>query len=92
MNQRFFRASEAVYELVRSTLDQAWGLPAHGQITCLEPAATAPRKDGVIYLGTWDAFCAYADVAPLLEQLIDTGAAEEITESDYRQAVEPQVP
>lgn len=93
MNQRFFRADESVYELVRTTLDAAWGLPSHGQVTCLEPAATAPRgQDGLVYLGTWDAFCQYEDVGPMLQQLIDIGSVEEITDEQYRQAVEPATP
>jgi len=93
MIQRFFRADESVYELVRSTLDSAWLLPAHGQVTCLEPAASAPRgDDGRVYLGTWSTFCEYDDVGPLLQQLLDVGSVEEISEEQYRQAVEIQTP
>lgn len=93
MNQRFFRSDATVYEMVRTSLDTAWGLPAHGQISCLEPAATAPRgQDGLVYLGTWDTFCDYDDVRPILGELIASGAVEEITGEQYRDAVEPKTP
>lgn len=93
MIQRFFRADESVYELVRATLDAAWSLPGNGQVTCLEPAATAPRgEDGLIYLATWNAFCEYDAAASLLPQLLAAGSVEEITEHQYRQAVEIQSP
>ena len=93
MIQRFFRADESVYELVRTTLDAAWGLPCNGQETCLEPATTAPHgSDGLVYLATWDAFCQYEAAASLLQQLIAAGNVEEISEEQYRQAVEIQTP
>lgn len=93
MIQRFFRADNAVYEMVRTNLDAAWGLPAHGQITCLEPAVTAPHgPDGLVYLGTWGTFCDYDDVRPLLTELLASGAVEEITAEQYREACEPKAP
>lgn len=93
MNQRFFRANENAYELARTTLDAAWGLPSHGQLTCIDPAATAPRgADGHVYLATWDTFCDYAAAAEMLPQLLASGAVTEITEAEYRAAVESPSP
>jgi hypothetical protein len=93
MNQRFFRAEENAYELARATLDAAWGLPSHGQLTCIEPAATAPRgSDSQVYLATWNTFCDYEAAAAMLQQLIGSGAATEITEAEYRAAVESPSP
>jgi hypothetical protein len=93
MNQRFFRAEENAYELARATLDVAWGLPSHGQLTCIEPAVTAPRRaDGQVYLATYDTFCDYEAAAELLPQLLASGAVEEITEAEYRAAVESPSP
>lgn len=93
MNQRFFRSEENVYELARTTLDLAWGLPSHGQLTCIDPAATAPRgADGQVYLATWDTFCDYVAAAEMLPQLLSSGAVTEITEAEYRLAVESPGP
>lgn len=93
MNQRFFRANENAYELARTALDAAWGLPSHGQLTCIEPAATAPRgADGQVYLATWDTFCDYVAAAEMLPQLLSSGAVTEITEAEYRAAVESPSP
>ena len=92
MIQRFFKADESVYEMVRLRLDGLWGLPSNGQVTCIEPAATAPRKGSTVYLGTWDHFCQYEDVAPLLDDLIFSGLVQEITKETYNEDVGPQAP
>lgn len=87
MTHRFFRSSEQVYESARATLDAAWGLPANGQQTCIEPHVTAPRDDqGRIVLAVNEEFCDYVVVSYLLLQLLASGAAEEITEAEYRAA------
>lgn len=84
---RYFRClgGDAVYEQVRSTLDAAWGLPNDkGSITCIEPAATAPRDGaGRIMLAVHDEFCGYTVAVDLLPQLLASGAVEEISEATY---------
>ena len=89
---RYIRStSDAVYEQARKALDAAWGLglPA----TCIEPAATAPRDDqGQIVLAVDGEFCAYSVAAELLPQLLASGAVTEITDADYRAAVESPSP
>lgn len=91
---RYFRASEEVYEQARLTLDQAWGLPdGTGTQTCYTPAANAPRdaQDNLV-LAVSDAFCEYTVAKDMLPQLLASGAVQEITESDYWAAVQPQEP
>lgn len=85
--QRYFRASEEVYEQVRATLDAAWGHPGPVAVTCFEPAATAPRDaDGRVLLAVNAEFCEYEAVAAVLPGLLASGAVEEIAEADYQPA------
>lgn len=82
--QRFFRASESVYEQVRSTLDAAWGLPSHGQQTCIDPAAVALKDaGGMCLLAVFSEFCNYSVAVDLLPQLLASGAVEEIDAATY---------
>lgn len=82
---RFFTASPAVYEQARTTLDSAWGLPnERGTVTCIEPAATAPRDaQGRIVLAVPESFCQFTVAADLLPQLLAAGVVEEIDEATY---------
>lgn len=93
MSHRFFRSDAATYESIRTTLDTAWGLPdGSGTVTCIQPAATAPRdSQGRVVLAVDAAFCDYTVAADLLPQLLASGAVDEITEAEYRAAF-PQVP
>ena len=93
MSQRFFRSDAATYESIRQTLDEAWGLPnGSGTVTCIQPAATAPKdSQGRVVLAVDAAFCDYTVAADLLPQLLASGAVAEITEAQYRAAL-PQVP
>jgi hypothetical protein len=82
----FLTADDAVYEQARLTLDAAWGHPTPDgtTITCIDPAAVAPRNSqGRIVLAVDDEFCTYSVAAELLPQLLASGAVEEITEADY---------
>ena len=87
---RFFRSTDSVYEQARATLDAAWGLPnAFGTVTCIEPAATAPRDaNGRIVLAVEDEFCKYPVAADLLPQLLSSGEAEEIDLATYRASLD----
>ena len=92
---RFFRATSAVYEQARFAIDAAWGFPSPDgrTLTCIEPAATAPRDaQGRIVLAVNDEFTTYSVAAELLPQLLASGAVEEIDEATYRAAVQPQEP
>lgn len=83
---RFFRSSVAVYEQARATLDAAWGLPnAKGTVTCIEPAATAPKDaEGLVVLAVDDAFTAYSVANTMLPQLLASGAVAEIDTAAYQ--------
>lgn len=85
MSQRFFRASAATYESVRSQLDAAWGLPNDkGTHTCAEPAATAPHDaQGRVLLAVRPKFCEFEAVAAVLPLLLSSGSVQEITEAEY---------
>lgn len=84
--QRFFRSSEAVYESVRLSLDEAWGNgPGRPLYSCVRQASEAPRdSQGRVLLAVWDHFCQYEAVAAVLPQLLASGAVEEIDEATYR--------
>lgn len=93
---RCFRtASDEVYEQARLTLDAAWGHPnpATKTVTCIDPAAVAPRDpQGRIVLAVDDAFCEYSVAVDLLPQLLASGVVEEITEAEYRTALSQETP
>ena len=89
MSQRYFRSTEDVYESVRQSLDAAWGLPNNaGTVTCLEPAAQAPRDaSGRLLLAVKEEFCTFTVAAELLPQLLASGAVEEIDADAYHAVV-----
>ena len=84
---RYFRtASDEVYEQTRLTLDVAWGHPnaVTKTITCIDPAAVAPRdQQGRIILAVDDAFCEYSVAVDMLPQLLASGVVEEIDRATY---------
>jgi len=88
---RYFRceSGDALYEQVRTTLDAAWGKPNDlGSVTCIEPAATAPRDaQGRIVLAVRDEFCTYTVACDLLPEMLAAGAVSEITAEQYAACV-----
>jgi hypothetical protein len=85
---RYFRcdAGDAAYEQIRSTLDAAWGLPdaATKTVTCIDPAAVAPRDaQGRIVLAVQPEFCEFTVAVDLLPQLLASGVVAEITAAEY---------
>jgi hypothetical protein len=84
---RYFRTADAeVYEGIRTQLDVAWGHPTPDgkTLTCIEPAATAPRdSQGRILLAVQDAFAEYEAAYTMLPQVLASGAVEEITAAEY---------
>lgn len=94
MTYRFFRSADAVYESVRLSLDNAWGLPSNGQETCFAPASIAPHDpQGRVLLAVNDEFCRYEAVAAVLPQLLASGSVAEIDEATYRASLpQPELP
>ena len=87
MTQRCFRTgNESLYEQVRLSLDAGWGhVPP---VTCIDPAAVAPRDaQGRIVLAVMPEFCEYEAAAAMLPQLLSSNAVEEITEAAYMAAI-----
>jgi hypothetical protein len=92
---RFLRTADAaLYESIRLQLDAAWGHPTPDgrTVTCFDPAAVAPRDTlGRLLLAVNEEFTTWEPAATLLPQLLASGAAEEITEAQYRVSL-PKVP
>jgi hypothetical protein len=90
---RFFRTADAdLYESIRLQLDAAWGHPTpDGQtLTCIAPAAVAPRDaDGRILLAVREEFATWEPAATLLPDLLASGAVEEIDRATYMAVVNP---
>jgi len=88
---RYFRtASDEVYEQARLMLDAAWGHPdeATKTLTCIDPAAVAPRdSQGRIMLAVRTEFCEYSVAVDLLPQLLAGGVVDEIDAETYQDAL-----
>jgi len=84
---RYYRITDdALYERVRLTLDAAWGHRA--PVTCVDPAATAPRDaSGAIVLSVRAQFLAFPAAAAMLPQLLASGRVTEITREEYDAAM-----
>lgn len=91
MSQRFFRTADAeLYESVRLQLDAAWGHPTPDglTVTCIDPAAVAPRDaNGNILLAVQPEFAQYEPAATLLPQLLASGVVQEIDRAAYQPVV-----
>lgn len=85
---RYFRTADAdLYESIRLQLDAAWGHPTpNGRtVTCIDPAAVAPRDAaGRILLAVKPDFAEYEAVASVLPGLLASGAVEEIAAAEYQ--------
>ena len=95
MTTRFFRSTDAVYDAIRSQLDEAYGYPnaETKTLTSITPAADAPHDaQGRVYLAIAADYCDYNLPAELLPQLLASGAVEEITEAEYRAAIQAPDP
>lgn len=90
---RYFRTtSDEVYEAARHTLDAAWGFPNPLvlTVTSITPATRAPRDtQGRILLAVRAEWCEYSVAVDLLPQLLASGVAEEIDESEYLSSLPP---
>lgn len=90
---RYFRTDDAdLYEEVRLVLDAAWGHPSNDNstITCIDPAAIAPRDAaGRILLAVAEEFAEFSAAAAILPSLLASGAVEEITAAEYQPVSPP---
>ena len=80
--------------MVREQLDAAWGYPNADTLTATalpSPGDCQHDSQGRLYLAVDAGYCEYVLPAQMLPQLLDSGAVEEISESEYRAAL-PQVP
>lgn len=93
---RYFRATAAIYEQIRATLDAAWGYPnaSTKTETAIPPAAELPADEqGRVYLAVSAEYCDYILPSQLLPQLLASGAVEEISEDTYRASIpQPEMP
>ena len=82
MNVYFRIKDDTLYETVRLSLDSAWG--HEPPVTCVDPAATAPRNaSGHILLAVRPEFVSYAAVQEVLPGLLAGGLVEQISENEY---------
>lgn len=85
---RYFRAENAVYEHVRTVLDSAWGHPDGKTVTCFMPASNAIKdSQNKCLLAVSDEFCGYSVAVEMLPQLLAIGAVEEVSSTEYWDAV-----
>jgi hypothetical protein len=94
---RYFRceAGDEAYEQARLALDAAWGHPSTETRTetCIDPSSVAPRDaQGRIVLAVNEEFCEYPAAQQMLTYMTGQSAVTEITEADYRAAVESPSP
>jgi len=93
---RYFRASSVeVYEAIRADLDGVYGYPnaETKTSTAITPGSEAPADTaGRVYLIAAPAECEYPAIADRLPMLLSSGAVTEITEAEYRAAVESPSP
>jgi len=93
VTQQYFRtANSELYETIRLQLDAAWGHPTPDgrTLTCIQPAASAPRdSEGRILLAVQADFVTYEPVASILPELLAGGSVEEIDEAAYQSAINP---
>jgi hypothetical protein len=93
VTQQYFRtANSELYETIRLQLDAAWGHPTPDgrTLTCIQPAASAPRdSEGRILLAVQADFVTYEPVASILPELLAGGSVEEITREQYLAALPP---
>jgi hypothetical protein len=86
MIQRYFRSDVGTYEVVRNSLNAAWGFPDAGTQSCILAAddPTAPIDQASrIYLAVTDEWCQWDEVAAVLPGLLASGAVEEVTREQY---------
>jgi hypothetical protein len=90
MNQRFFKATPAVYAASLAALDEAWGFPKQGFDHCFVPVEYAPQSGGFAFLAITEADAEMEPAGEMLAGLIASGDVQEVTQADYVAAM-PQL-
>lgn len=82
---RFFKATDGVYEDVRTTLNAAWGLPNNlGTRSCFPAVESAPHdSEGRAVVAVLPEWCDWEPASTLLPQLLASGAVTEIDAAEY---------
>lgn len=91
---RYFRSTQDVYASICQQLDAAYGYPneATKTVRTLPLASDLPSDSlGRVYLAIQNDFCNFVLPSQMLQQLLASGAVEEITHAEY-QAVIPSLP
>lgn len=91
---RYFRSSAAVYEQIRAQLDSSYGYPSEATKTetSIPPADTLPKdEDGRVYLGVSRDYCDYILPSQMLEEMLASGAVEEVAEQHYNAVAMPPI-
>jgi hypothetical protein len=90
---RYFVAPLDVYEHVRRVLDEAWGYPNSVTltITAVTPGDRLPMdSEGRVYLDISSEYCQFILPSEMLPVLLQSGSVTEITEAEYRAALQQQ--
>lgn len=89
---RFFTVDPSAYEQTRLTMDAAWPFP-QGE-TSIEPLATAPKDaSGNVLIGIRSVHCEIEPFQSAIASLLGSGAATEITQTEYEAALpQPETP
>jgi hypothetical protein len=83
---RYFRSTPAVYAIVCSQLDAAYGYPNPATKTerTLPLAADLPMdSQGRVYLMISAEYCDFILPGQMLPELLASGAVEEVTQAEY---------
>lgn len=92
---RYFVATPAVYNDICVQLDLAYGYPNEAtktQRTLPLPNELPSDNQSRVYLCISSEYCDYNLPSEMLPQLLASGAVTEITEAEYRAAVESPSP
>lgn len=82
IGHRFFKVEVATYQTARQTLDALFGHPNGRAETCLPPEPEL-AADGRALVAVRAEFAAWPEVEPLIEALLGTGEAVEVSEQEY---------
>lgn len=92
---RYFRSTDAVYQIVCAQLDAAYGYPNAQTKTLRALPLTQDMPhgpDGSIYVAISSDYCEFILPSQMIPQLLESGAAEELTKAQYEIAVPPLRP
>jgi hypothetical protein len=85
MSNRFFKTSQEVYDAARESLDDAFGHPNGRADTCL-PREPLTDTDGNVVLAILTTMTEWPEVASLIDSLLESGQAFEISQKEYAAA------